>query len=771
VFTALGRLIVRRSKLVLFGSLAAVLVTAALGLGVFDALSGGGFDDPDSESAQADAILEDEFDAGPPNIVLIVTAEGGDIDAPDAVAAGNALTEELGATDGLADVVSYWQLGSPEALRSEDGSSALAFARIPGGSEAEEEAVHALQERFADGAGFEGLDVEVSGGAAVGTAIGETVEEDLALAEAIAIPLTLLLLVVVFRGVVAALLPLVVGTAAIFGAFFVLLAIAQITDVSIFSINLVTALGLGLAIDYALLLVSRFREELDAGRSVDDATIRTVESAGRTVAFSGLTVAVSLASLVVFPQYFLRSFAYAGVGVLLVAMAASVVTLPAMLHLLGHKVNSWSLPGRDRSRRSRRGGTGTGSDAAHAGESAFWARTTERALKRPALVAVVAVAGLLFVGLPFLNLRLGSPDARVLPSDNEARLSIERLEAEFSSDEADAFPVVLPGSHAADGVADDIDAYAADISVVDHIAQVDTARGRWVDGQLVEEATPASARFATDGGEWFEVIPAVRPMSGEAESAIGDIRDLDPPFEAAVGGATAQLVDTKSAISSLAPWAGAWIAIATFVLLFLMFGSFLVPLKAIVLNTLSLTATFGAMVWVFQEGHLSGVLDFTPTGMTDASMPILMFAIAFGLSMDYEVFLLSRVKEEHDRTGDNHQSIVRGLAKTGRIVTAAALVLSITFFAFATGGITFMKLFGLGLAIAVLVDAFVVRATLVPALMQMAGEANWWAPAWARRIHARFGLSESADHDEPDPSPTTAAPDRDREPAEPPPLP
>jgi len=283
------------------------------------------------------------------------------------------------------------------------------------------------------------------------------------------------------------------------------------------------------------------------------------------------------------------------------------------------------------------------------------------------------------------------------------------------------------------------------------------ARSRAPSLRKVEEPGEGSARFRADGGEWFEVIPDVRPMSTEAEDAIADVRSLEPPFDAAVGGNTAQLIDTKSAIFSMTPWAGLWIAVATFVLLFLMFGSFLVPLKAIVLNTLSLTATFGAMVWIFQEGNLASVFDFTPTGTTDASMPILMFAIAFGLSMDYEVFLLSRVKEEYDRTGDNHQAIVRGLAKTGRIVTAAALVLSITFFAFATGGITFMKLFGLGLAIAVLVDAFVVRATLVPALMQLAGSANWWAPAWARRVHARFGLNESGGHSPPaDPSDPSA---------------
>jgi RND superfamily putative drug exporter len=723
MFTALGRFIVRRTRLVLFGSVVAFLLTAALGVGVFGSLSLGGWEDPDSESARAQAILDDELDAGSPNLVLIATAEGGDIDAADAQAAGLALTEDLRATEGIVDVASYWELGSPPPLRSEDGASAMVFARADGEGEEQNEIVEQVIAEL--GGEGEVLAVEVGGGAAVGEAIGHNLETDLVLAESIAIPLTLLLLVVVFRGVVAALLPLAVGTMAIFGAFFVLWAVAQVTDVSVFAINLVTALGLGLSIDYALLMVSRFREELDAGRSVDEATVRTVESAGRTVAFSGLTVAVAMAALVIFPLYFLRSFAYAGVGVLLVAMAASIITLPALLQLLGTRVNALPLPGA----RNRQ----------HADESGFWRRTAEAVLKRPAIVAVSVVALLVVVGLPFLNLQLGSPDARSLPSGDPARVATERLGEDFGSDDADAFPITISGER----TDEQVDAYAAEVSQVDHIGVVATARGNWDDGRQVAGPTEQSARFASDGEhEWMEAAPDVLPLSTEAEQAVQEVRDLDAPFEAQVTGPTANLLDTRSAIFGMVPWALAWIAGATFVLLFLMFGSFLVPFKAIVLNILSLTATFGAMVWIFQEGNLSGLLDFTATGFTDASIPILMFAIAFGLSMDYEVFLLSRIKEEHDRGADDHEAIVSGLAKTGRIVTAAALVLSITFFAFATSGVTFMKLFGLGLAIAVLVDAFIVRATLVPALMSLAGETNWWAPAWAKRIHERFGIEE-----------------------------
>ncbi|MEO1061504.1 MAG: MMPL family transporter [Actinomycetota bacterium] len=723
MFTSLGRQIVRRRRLVLVASVTALVVAAVLGTGVFSRLAGGGFDDPDAESTRADELLA-SYGVGSPQLVLLVDAVGGDVDAPEVADAAADLEATIASFEGVEGVASYWSLGEPDGLRSEIGDAAIVVATIFGTEdEQEERALEVIEAVEGEGPVFE---VSAGGEAAVFNAIGERLESDLALAEMIAIPLTLLLLVIVFRGIVAALLPVAVGIMSIFGAFFVLWLVAGITDVSVFSINLVIALGLGLAIDYSLFVVSRFREELAAGHDSDAAVVRTVETAGRTVTFSALTVGVSLASLLVFPLYFLRSFAYAGIGVILVAMAASVVTLPALLAVLGHRVNSWSV--------GRRSTTVTGT------LDNFWARAGRRVLARPGVVAVSTIAVLVFVGLPFLSVEFGNPDARSLPEGNEARVTTERLASEFSSNEADAFSVVVPQGADLDA----LDDYAATVSALGDIDRVDTATGSYVDGVLVAEPGPASGQYLLEpGAAWLSVVPDFVPMSSIGEDRIAEIRDLDAPFETVVGGATAQLIDTRSAIFAMAPIAAGWIALATFVLLFLMFGSVLVPLKAIVLNMLSLTATFGAMVWIFQDGNLSGLLDFTATGLTDVSMPILMFAIAFGLSMDYEVFLLSRIKEEYDRTGDNDAAIVSGLAKTGSIVTAAALVLSVTFFSFATSGITFMKLFGLGLGIAVLVDAFIVRATLVPALMKLAGDANWWAPTWARRIHERFGIDES----------------------------
>ena len=730
MFTRLGHLAVRRRRTVLAFSIASLVLAAVIGGQVFDRLLSGGFDDPDSESVRAAEYLEDEFGTGAPDLVLLVTAANGDIDDPTVVAEGRAITDEIAAIAGTDDVVSYWSLGSPDALASQNGDRAMVLLRILGEEDDPDrvDLVGELLETYDTERGP--VRVQPAGFEAVFEEVGSTIEGDLARAEAIAIPLTLLLLIVVFGGIVAALLPVAVGAASVFGAFLVLFVVTGFTDVSIFSLNLVTALGLGLAIDYSLFIVSRFREELHHGRTVEAAIVRTVETAGRTVTFSALTVAISLSALLIFPLYFLRSFAYAGIGVILVAMVSSVLALPSLLAVLGTRIDKWQVF----KRKDPEPGEG------------IWHRIAVGVMRRPLAVAGAGIVVLLAAGIPFFGVEFGVPDDRVLPEDNPARVASEILDQEFDSAESDAFPVV------ATGVEDDaqISDYAARLSLFDEVVRVDAATGRFVDGRQVAPVDPTLARFSGETSTWFNVVPGIEPISPEAEQLVGDIRALETPFEETlVGGSSAALVDSKAAIFGLVPIAAVLIAGATFVLLFLMFGSLLVPLKAIVLNTLSLTATFGLMVWVFQDGNGAGLLDFTATGLTDTTTPILMFCIAFGLSMDYEVFLLSRMKEEHDRTGDNDLAVATGLEKTGRLVTAAALLLSITFFAFATSGVTFIKLFGFGLGVAVLVDAFIVRATLVPALMKLAGEWNWWAPAPLRRVHERFGISEGAPPEEP----------------------
>lgn len=723
MFNRITEVVLARPKATLAASLLVLVLAAVLGTGVFAQLKGGGFEDPGSESYFAAETLQEQFGTGAPNVVLLITAESGSVDDPAAAAAGIEITQRLAAIEAVDtdDTVSYWTIGA-ESLRSNDGSKALVLGRILGDDDAVDDGLTEVQNAFEELP--PGINLEYGGAAEVFHQIGSTIEGDLARAEAIAVPATLILLIIVFGGIIAALLPLAVGVMAIFGAFGVLYLISSTTDVSIFSINLITALGLGLAIDYSLLVVNRFREELSAGRGVDGAVARTIATAGRTIAVSALTVAVSLSALLIFPLYFLRSFAYGGIGVIVVAMTASLITLPALLKLLGARLApkrpvSTSIDNR-------------------------WGRLAQWVMKRPIAVALAVTAILVAVGLPFLGVAWGVPDDRVLPAGNSAREVSEVLRAEFDSDEANAFPIVTSSGNVDDG---EIASYAAVVSTLDGVNRVDAVTGRYVGGVEVVPAAadPTLARLGNGSDVWFNVVPNIEPISPAAEALIAEIRGLNPEFKAAVGGQSASLVDSKDAIFSLVPLAGIIIAVATFVLLFLMFGSILVPIKAILLNMLSLTATFGAMVWIFQTGNGSDLLGFTATGLTDTTTPILMFCVAFGLSMDYEVFLLSRMKEEYDRTGDNEQAVVAGLAKTGRIVTAAALLLSITFFAFATSGVTFIKLFGLGLGIAVLADAFIVRATLVPALMALAGGANWWAPAWMKRIHERFGISEAVD--------------------------
>jgi RND superfamily putative drug exporter len=522
---------------------------------------------------------------------------------------------------------------------------------------------------------------------------------------------------------------------AITGTLLALFVLGSLTDVSVYSINLTTALGLGLAIDYSLFIVSRFREELRRGLAVPDAVVRSMETAGRTVAISALTVAVSLSALLIFPLYFLRSFAYAGIAVVLLAMLSSLVTLPALLAVLGRRVDS---------RRARRRAA-----VATPETHGFWHRVATAVMRRPLPIALGVAALLILLGTPFLRLSVGLPDERVLPVSSDARQVSERIQTDFQGDSAEAFPIVVEQAIGRAALA----AYAADVSMIDGVARVEGPDGVYQGGEVVGEASPKSARYAPDGAAWLEVVPTVELQSGAGEQLVEDIRAIDPGFDTLVGGSAAQLVDTKDVLVSRLPWALAIIAVTTLVLLFLMTGSVLIPIKALMLNLLSLTATFGAMIWVFQDGNFSGLLHFTATGRIDSSMPILMFCIAFGLSMDYEVFLLSRIKEEYGRTGQNAASVALGLERTGRIVTAAAALLAITFLAFGTADVTFLKLFGVGLALAVVMDATIIRGLLVPAFMRLAGRANWWSPAPLRRFHRRFGITESTDPGMPDDAP------------------
>ena len=726
----LGSFVVRRKRATLVGVLLLTIAAAVFGGGVARNLIAGGFEPAGAESVRAEEVLEDSFGEVQPNVVLVVTADDGDVDSGPTRAAAMDVTDFVAGFEHVDLAVSYWSLGDPPPLRGADGDNALVMAHVEGTETEAIERADELVEAIEDAdVGGSAVTVSAGGLAVVNAEVTHTIERDLLKAEMIAIPITLVLLVWVFGSIVAALLPLAVGLFSIFTTFAMLQLFAQFTDVSIFALNATTALGLGLAIDYSLFIVSRYREELSGGREPGEAVVRTVRTAGRTILFSAVTVAIGLSAMLVFPIPFMRSFGYAGVGVAASAAFGAVVMLPAMLAALGHRVDR----GRVFKRRPVVDGEG------------MWHRVAVFVMRRPLPIATAVIALLLLLGAPFLGLRLGTPDDRVLAPGAEVRETHDILREDYAAGEAATIQVVVPDVGSASS---EIAGYAAELSALDGVARVDALTGSYVAGAEVAPPGALSQRFADDVGTWFSVVPAVEPLSADGEALVDDVRELDAPFDGVlVGGQSAAQVDSKSVVYDRLPWAIGLVAVTTLVVLFLLFGSVLVPIKALVLNFLSLTATFGAMVWIFQDGNGSGLLDFTATGDIAVAMPILMFCIAFGLSMDYEVFLLSRIKEEHDRGSDTVTSVAVGLERTGRIVTAAAVLIAVVFLAFATGQVSFMKMFGIGLTLAVLVDAFLIRSTLVPAFMRLAGDANWWAPGPLRRFHQRFGISEHVDLD------------------------
>ncbi|MFF0432034.1 MMPL family transporter [Streptomyces sp. NPDC004327] len=709
------RFVTARPRLSLLLALVVTALAVFAGSGVADRMGSGGWEDPDAQSTSAIRVLEREFPASQPNVLLLVDAGPAGVDSPAVAAEARRLAQRLDAEPGVAGTGSYWQTGSP-ALRSKDGRQAVIAARIDG----EEKAAGAVLERIApEFRGTHGpVRVSVGGPLAVRHEMQTLIQEDLLRAEVIALPLTLVLLVMVFGSAVAALLPLGIGVVAILGTNAVLRGLTELTDVSVFALNLTTALGLGLAIDYALFVVRRFREELAGGAAPAAAVAITLRTAGRTVLFSALTVAVSLAAMLVFPQYFLRSFAYAGIAVVLLAAAAALILLPAALLLLGDRVNALDL------RRLFRRKTGRGPEAAEAG--AGWGRAAGLVMRRAPWFAVATATGLVLLGLPFLGVTFGTADDRQLPSTAESRVVQDQLRDGFPGNPGGVLTVLAEGRATAGQYAD----YRQRIARLDGVARVDG---------------PVTAPAGEPARAYFTVVPDGESVGAGAQRVVGELRAEPAPFDTAVTGAAAVLVDSKDAIGERLPWAAGIIAVVTLVLVFLLTGSALIPLQAVVLNALSLTAMFGAVVWVFQDGHLSGLLGFTATGDIETTLPVLMFCVAFGLSMDYGVFLLSRIKEEYDATGDHEHAVRFGLSRTGGLITAAAVILAVVMVAIGTSRVTNTKMLGLGVALAVLMDAMVVRSLLVPSVMKLTGRLTWWAPGPLRRLHDRFGISEGGD--------------------------
>jgi len=740
MFDRLGHLTYTRRYWVLVLAGAFLAVGGAWGTGVFGAMVSSGFEDPGSESAAAleqvqDSVGRDEADV----VVLYRERAGGPATTPSFRSAVE--THLAGLPAGLVEgVTTTWSAGpAGAALVSEDGRSTYAVVHVVGADEdARMAAYEDLEPTLRDAP--KGLDVQLGGNEAIASDITTQVGEDIARAETISLPIVLVLLVLVFGGLTAASLPLAIGGLAILGSFTMLRLLSLATDVSIFAVNIVTMLGLGLAIDYALFVISRFREELHSGRTTEAALVRTMATAGRTVAFSGITVAISLASLLLFPQVFLRSMGFGGMAAVLVAMVGALTVLPALLAVLGHRVDSLRVSGLARRTRRRRGDTGASTHGA-------WARLAHSVMRRPVVYVAVIVPVLLLAGLPFLRVEFGGVDHRALPAGTESRVVSETLLAEFRGGGTTTVDPVVTFADGDIGEADRaaLAGFADEVRALPDVVSVDVA------GE-------------GNGSALLNVRHSQEGISAPARDLVADIRDLPEPegSEVLVGGRAAELRDLLSSLGSTLPWMGLFVVGVTLVLLFLAFGSVILPLKAVAMNVLSLSASFGALVWIFQDGNLSSVLGFTSTGAIEATQPILMLAMAFGLSMDYEVFLLSRVREEWDRTGDNGVAVAGGLQRTGRIITSAALLLVVVIGAFSTSGIVFIKMIGIGMIIAIVVDATIVRALLVPATMRLLGRWNWWAPAPLARWWARHGLREGEAVVR---MPEPAAPDR--EPAHP----
>ena len=711
MFEAWGRVLYRRRRLTLIVTLVLVAFAAAWGTGVFGQLSSGNdFTPPASQSQREVNQAAQVFGRNDADVVVLYRSATMTVADPAYRQAVTAALAKLPRAD-VAKVTTYWSSGSP-ALVSAGRHATYASLQLTGADDAaRHKTFDAIKDQLTPASlTAAGLTAQVGGNVATEVAINNEVTANIGHAEAFSMPVLLILLLVIFGSLGAAWIPVAVGGIAILGSFTVLRLLTLGTTVSVYSVNITTILGLGLGIDYGLFIVTRFREELHRQPTVEAAVARTVATAGRTVAVSGVTVAVALTSLMLFPETFLRSMGYGGVATVAVDMLAALTVLPALLAVLGHRVNALRI------RRSIRSPI---QDEASGG----WYRLARGVMRRPVLYAAVITIGLLALGAPFLRISWGGTDARSLPAAAAVRQVSEALDSQFPVNSTTPIEALVTGARAATPA--ELTAY---LHRLDAIAGVTGAQVTGVKGTTTR----------------IDIGYTPAPVSGAARHIVTQIRGLAPPPGTAVlvGGTTAGLVDELASLGATLPPMALLVGVSTFVLMFLAFGSVVLPVKAIVMNVLSLSATFGVVVWIFQWGHLSRLLQFTPTGSIDPTMPILMLAIIFGLSMDYEVFLLSRIRERYDQTGDNTAAVASGLQRTGGVITSLALLLIVVVGAFSASGITFIKLMGVGMIVALAVDATIIRVLLVPATMRLLGQANWWAPRPLGRLYARYGIRD-----------------------------
>jgi RND superfamily putative drug exporter len=692
---------------VLMVAVVVAAIAAVLGAGVSKRLSPYGSNDPATQSVQAttrfEAATGRQID---PGVVAVVAS--GDVRSAAARQRVQSVAAELRQQPDVASVASFYTTHNP-AMVARDGRSTYVlayFTAVPDKRLADDAKL--IESRFTSE-----RDVKLGGDAIANAQVNSQVGNDLAHAEMLAFPFIFLLSLLFFRSAVAAFLPPLLGGLAIVGTFFLLRVISTFTDLSVFALNLTTGLGLGLAIDYSLFIVSRYREEAARDGFGLEALRRTLQTAGRTVLFSSVTVAFSAAALVIFPQRFLYSMGIAGAVVALLAATLALTVLPALLVVLGPRVNALS-PKRLRRAAER--------DArpAHSGS---WYRLAQFVTRRPAPIAIASIAVLVGLAIPFFTqVRFITADARVLPASVSAHQVQGALDTQFPPNRTTPLEVVVGAP-----------AYSPAVRALAHRIAV-----------LPDVSSVAPAQPAGRETSLLQVAPVHRPLTGRTEQLVRDVRAIHTPYYLGVAGQTAAYLDLEHSLGAHVPAALAIVVGATLIILFVMTGSVVLPVKAVVMNALNLSAVFGILVLIFQHGNLQGLLGYHSPGAIDATQPILLFAIGFGLATDYGVFLLARIKEAHDAGAPNTEAVALGLERTGRIVTAAALLFAVAVGAFATSQIVFIKELGIGTALAVLLDASVIRALLVPSLMALLGSLNWWAPRPLRWLHERIGLQEGA---------------------------
>ncbi len=749
LMSGLARFAIRAPRRIIGGALLFLVIAGIYAAPATWKLPAGGFDVPNAESARAAQILDEKFGAGGASIVFAVRAESG-ADGAAAKARAAEVTAALQASPYARQMVSYWTTPAPlnTSLATADRRTGLIAARIVGNDKEFTGRAWEVAEQVVGTR--DGVTVTAGGETMIYRDIFDQARKDLLLLEAVAIPFTFIALVWIFGSAVASLLPIIVSFCAIAGTSAALWAIYNITgSVSFFALNLGSAFCLAMAVDYTLFIVNRYREERARGVPPERALTITMHTAGRTVVYSGATMGLIMATLLVFPQYLFRSLGYAGLFAVLTALVGALVVAPALIVVLGDRIDAFDIRKPIRRRFGRTEATN------RAPEQQFWYKVAVFSMRRAWVTVLLIGALLLALGWPLLGMKMGFPDDRQL-AGSQSRTTGDLLRTEFPQNNLGSVLIVMPS-----GVASprDVTDYARELSKVDGVTAVSSPNGIYAAGRSISAATFDSALIGD--AAYVSVSSSKDPLSTAGEQQLAALKEVPAPAPTLFGGFAQRNADNVAGITDRVPLVITLITLITFALIFLMTGSLVLPIKAVLLNVFSLSAALGAMVWVFQDGNLGG-LGTTATGLTIATIPPFVACVAYGLSMDYEVFVLSRIREEWAKSGrtaaDNERAVALGMARTGRIVTAAAVIMIIVFLALSIGNVGFMRGLGIGLAVGVVIDAFVIRTLLVPALMKLFATANWWAPKPIARWHERRGFAES--DDAPEEPPRGTQPDR-----------